>query len=179
MREPTSLWTVLFGVVLTELIRPTAELVGQRLAAPLVGGWRGQLARLPPDWQARTQVPAWALPLVLEASQASGVPAPLLAAVARTESAWQPRAVSPAGALGLMQLMPATAAELGVTNPLDPRQSLHGGALYLRRMLDRFNDVTLALAAYNAGPRNVEKHGGVPPFEETQRYVTKLSGLLS
>ena len=91
------------------------------------------------------------------------------------ESGFDPNARSGAGAVGLTQLMPGTAASLGVTNPLDPAQSLQGGAKYLRQQLDRFGgDEKLALAAYNAGPGAVAKFGGVPPYAETQNYVNSV-----
>ena len=107
-----------------------------------------------------------------------GVDPKLVLAVARVESCFDPRARSVAGALGMMQLMPATAAELGVADPFDPEASLDGGARYLGAMLARFGgDVELALAAYNAGPGNVARHGGVPPFPETRRYVERVGRL--
>jgi soluble lytic murein transglycosylase-like protein len=111
------------------------------------------------------------LPIIEEASQKSGLPTELIDAVIRTESGYRPHAISRAGAQGLMQLMPKTARSLGVSNSLDPRQNVLGGAKYLRKMLDRFGRVSLALAAYNAGPGAVSKHKGVPPYKETQRYV--------
>ncbi len=108
------------------------------------------------------------------ASQRYGVPATLLSAVARQESGYDPRAVSPAGAQGLMQLMPGTARGLGVTNSFDPAQAVDGAARMLRDLTARFGSTELALAAYNAGPGAVMKYDGVPPYAETQRYVQNV-----
>jgi soluble lytic murein transglycosylase-like protein len=95
----------------------------------------------------------------------------LVEAIVQNESAFDPGATSAAGARGLMQLMPETAASLGVIDAYDPAQNVRGGTRYLRGLLDRFHDVALAIAAYNAGPRAVERYGGVPPYAETQDYV--------
>ncbi|MBM3267686.1 MAG: transglycosylase SLT domain-containing protein [Candidatus Sericytochromatia bacterium] len=118
--------------------------------------------------------------LIDRAAAATGVPARLIAAVMQAESGGDPNAGSSAGAQGLMQLMPATARGLGVTNIRDPWQNLLGGAKYLRQQLDAFGwDVRKALAAYNAGPGAVQKYGGVPPYAETQNYVRKITTALA
>jgi soluble lytic murein transglycosylase-like protein len=106
-----------------------------------------------------------------------GVSPELVRAVIQVESAFNPRAVSSKGAMGLMQLMPATARELGVDDPFHPEDNIRGGVAYLRQLLDRYdNDVELALAAYNAGPGSVERYGAVPPYRETRNYVKKITG---
>lgn len=103
------------------------------------------------------------------------IDAALIKAVARAESCFDPDAISAAGAKGLMQLMPATAAQMGVKRIHDAKDNLFGGADYLARMLKRYNNnLDLALAAYNAGPGNVDKYNGVPPFRETQRYIRSV-----
>jgi len=111
------------------------------------------------------------------ASKKFGVPKSLLTAVSRAESAFRSEVTSPAGAVGMMQLMPATAKGLGVTDTKDPWQNIAGGAKYLRQLLDRFQgDATKAVAGYNAGPNAVQKYGGVPPYKETQTYVARVFG---
>lgn len=108
------------------------------------------------------------------ASQRHGVPAELFKAVCIAESRMNPRATSRAGARGLMQLMPGTARGLGVTDSYDPAQSIRGGAQYLADQILAFGEYRLAVAAYNAGPGNVTKYAGVPPFPETERYVAQV-----
>jgi len=111
--------------------------------------------------------------LFRSAGAAHGIQPSVLAAVAKTESAFDPNAVSHAGAQGLMQFMPGTAAEMGV-DPYDPASAIDGAARYLSQNLRRFGSLELALAAYNAGPGAVQQHGGIPPFAETQAYVPKV-----
>ena len=114
-----------------------------------------------------------------EASSRYGVSVNLLKAVAKAESNFNPKAVSKAGAIGVMQLMPATARSLGVSDPYDARQNIMGGAKYLKENLERFGgNVNLALAAYNAGPNSVQKYGGIPPYKETQNYVKIVNSYL-
>lgn len=112
--------------------------------------------------------------LIDEAAAVNKIDSALICAVIKTESGGDPRAESPAGAKGLMQLMDDTAAELGVTKVFDPRQNILSGARYLARQMDRFGDPRLALAAYNAGPGNVARYQGIPPFPETEEYVQRV-----
>jgi soluble lytic murein transglycosylase-like protein len=112
---------------------------------------------------------------IQKAAQLYQLPAAFLRAVMKVESDYTPRAVSHAGAMGLMQLMPQTAAAMGVRNPFDPKQNILGGARYLRVLANKFNgDLVLTIAAYNAGEGAVVKHGGVPPYRETRRYVRNV-----
>ena len=111
---------------------------------------------------------------VTNAARAADIHPWLVAVVMQTESAFDPRAVSRAGAAGLMQLMPAAAADHGVDDVFDPAENLRGGAEHLRAMLDRFSSLSLALAAYNAGATTVERYEGIPPYKETRSYVRKV-----
>jgi soluble lytic murein transglycosylase-like protein len=113
--------------------------------------------------------------LVTGASQTNGVPAGLVRAVLMAESAGNPSAISVAGAQGLMQLMPGTAAGCGIANPFDPTENVQCGTGYLHSLLHRYhNNVTLAVAAYNAGPGAVDRYHGVPPYPETRAYVVRV-----
>lgn len=142
-----------------------------------VGG-RADAAVSTPGFATPAKVDGWSPQLKQmfdAASQRFGVPRELLIGVSRAESAFRSDVGSPAGARGLMQLMPATANGLGVTNITDPWQNLAGGAKYLRQLMDRFDgDVKKVLAGYNAGPGAVERFGGVPPYAETQTYVARV-----
>lgn len=121
------------------------------------------------------EVPRELALVIEEASRAHGIDPRLVTAVARRESHFKPAAVSRVGASGVMQLMPATARYLGVTDIFDVRQNVYGGTKYLRMLLDTFSgDIDLTLAAYNAGPGAVEKYRGIPPYRETQAYVRAI-----
>ena len=117
-------------------------------------------------------------PLITIHSDAQSLDPKLVRALIQVESGYNQRALSNKGAMGLMQLMPATASLLKVRNPYDPDDNLRGGTRYLRQMLDRFaGRVELALSAYNAGPKAVERHGGIPPYAETRAYVRRILAL--
>lgn len=122
-------------------------------------------------------VPTDLMSIFEEAADTYGVDVNLLTAIAKQESNFTADTTSSSGAMGIMQLMPATAQGLGVSDAYDPYQNIMGGAKYIGQLLSRYDgDVSLALAAYNAGSGNVAKYGGIPPFAETQNYVSKVLG---
>jgi soluble lytic murein transglycosylase-like protein len=150
------------------------------ISGPSVITTEGVQPIVPPRPVARIPVaPPAAQPVLQAAGAMSGLSPRLLEAVAFVESRFRQDAVSPKGALGMMQLMPTTASDLGV-DPSDPAQNAQGGATYLRQMLAMFdNNLELALAAYNAGPSAVIRHGGVPPYAETRAYVAAVMEYLA
>jgi soluble lytic murein transglycosylase-like protein len=165
----------------------TAVLAGLMSSAPLT---RPVVALLPPQPKAKSSVEVSAEYLAIPANEAYDdiiqeaaaeydMDPNLIHAVMQAESAFHPYAVSRAGAEGLMQLMPELSDEIGVNDAFDPRENIMGGARYLKRLLDHHNgNIDLALASYNAGPGNVERYGGVPPFRETRNYVKTIKQIL-
>ncbi|MCH8273674.1 MAG: lytic transglycosylase domain-containing protein [Armatimonadetes bacterium] len=167
MRQIEARMSELFGA---EMQKKSGDTATVRPGAPVGGVGAGVLRPLGAFAADRS-----ALTVVADsAADEFGLDRALFRALIGAESGWNSRAVSPKGAQGLAQLMPATAGSLGVTEPFDPAQNLRGGARYLRRMLDEFGTVDLALAAYNAGPGAVRRYGGIPPYSETQAYVRKI-----
>lgn len=128
----------------------------------------------PPPRRHRPRRPGSYDRLIVGAAARAGIPPALVKAVIRAESAFDPRAVSPKGAMGLMQLMPQTAAALGVRRPFHAAENVRGGTRYLGRLHRRYGSWSWALAAYNAGPSSVERYRGVPPYAETQAYVRRV-----
>lgn len=148
--------------------RKQAESAGARLPE-----WSGGAAAREPACEPMEE--AALAPLIEHAARSSGVDRKLLRAVIGQESDFRPCAISPTGAEGLMQLMPATAAELAAGDTLDPRSNIEAGARYLKQLLDRYGgDVFRALSAYNAGPRAVDDAGGIPDILETRNYLTGI-----
>jgi soluble lytic murein transglycosylase-like protein len=166
----------------------TAVLAAAMSSAPLA---RPVVALLPPAAKIKPSVEVSAEYIAVPANQAYDdiieeaaaeydLDPNLIRAVMQAESAFHPFAVSRAGAEGLMQLMPELADEMEVSDSFDPRENIMGGARYLKRLLDYHNgNIDLALASYNAGPGNVQRYGGIPPFRETRRYVKTIKGILA
>ncbi len=148
-------------------------------APPLDPAYQRFVIRSPAPTASRPTVPGGYSAEIQEAAHRHGVDARLVNAVIAVESAGNPRAVSSKGAQGLMQLMPATADGLGVRDPFNPRDNIDGGVRHLRGLLDSFGDLSLALAAYNAGAEPVRSYRGIPPYQETQDYVRKILHLYS
>ncbi|MCC7354017.1 MAG: lytic transglycosylase domain-containing protein [Anaerolineae bacterium] len=145
---------------------------------PLLAQWAGRIARSldgkPATTGSTTSAKGDFDALIVAASARHGLSADLVRAVVKAESNFNPNAISSAGAKGLMQLMDETARGLGVRDSFDPTQNVEAGVTFLRQMLDRYGNVSLALAAYNAGPGAVDRYGGIPPYAETQRYVKRV-----
>jgi len=173
--------------ILAERVERTSDSVvlytesGGRIALPAVAVARFEPAESAPKPEPARPVETKPEPtldeLLLELAERERIHPDLIESVISAESAWNPEAVSHAGAIGLMQLMPETAAELQV-DPYQPRQNMRGGTRYLREMLERYagrdDQLVLALAAYNAGPGAVDRYGGIPPYPETHAYVRRV-----
>ncbi len=166
-------WRDASGTLVLSNIRPSAGVAVQSYAVP-----KTESVRTTRDAGTRSSQPYD--DLIVEHSHRHGVRADLVRAVMQVESAFNPRARSVKGALGLMQLMPATIQQFGVADPFNPAENVGAGVAYLRQLLDRYeNDETLALAAYNAGPAAVDRHGQtVPPYPETRNYVANINRMV-
>lgn len=122
----------------------------------------------------QTQKPADILDTIESIAKSQGMDPNLVKAMVKAESGFKTKAVSPKGAMGLMQLMPETAESLGVADPFNPEENIEGGVKFLKGLMKEFKDPEKAIAAYNAGPGAVKRYKGIPPYEETQKYVNKV-----
>ncbi|MFP4458129.1 MAG: lytic transglycosylase domain-containing protein [Candidatus Zixiibacteriota bacterium] len=168
-----------FTTILMNEMLKTTEIMGEKDGISYTGMFRWQmaqfLAQAMDDKLDFSSIETGNLKnIATDIAKSRGVDPELVDAVIETESSWDQNAISPKGAKGLMQLMEPTAERFSVKDSLDPVQNIQGGVDYLKELLDRFGDTKIALAAYNAGEGNVIKHGGIPPFKETQDYVQKI-----
>ncbi len=160
------------GTALDDVVESGQHRLSTPTASPRDGAGVGPGAASLPEW-----TPARYRDLILIGARQGGVPPVVLASLLRQESGFNPRAVSPAGARGIAQFMPGTARGMGLADPFDPEQAIPAAGRYLGMHLRRFGSIPLALAAYNAGPGNVERYGGVPPFRETRAYVARIMAM--
>jgi soluble lytic murein transglycosylase-like protein len=171
-RPPLHTWTDKDGVLHVEDVPPTRHARAPRKTPPSSDPAPASPKRAGQWWEKRSDAPPDEID---RAAALHNIPAELVRAVIWAESAGDAGAISTAGAIGLMQLMPRTAGEMYVEDPVDPAQNIMGGTRYLRWLANQFNgDLLLTLAAYNAGPDAVRKYGGVPPFQETRQYVKRV-----
>jgi soluble lytic murein transglycosylase-like protein len=176
-KQRAAIEAVASGPVATSLVKQKESI---RKQAESAGSFRAaEPVALPADLDCEPMPQRELATLIQETARTEGLTPDLLRLVIAKESAARPCAVSSKGAMGLMQLMPDTARELGVSDPFNPSQNVAAGSRLLRRLLDRYgDDLALALGAYNAGPRNVDRRQGLPPFVETVDYVTDIMGNL-